>query len=68
MDFDPRDYADTRRRDDDRMSESWWGEDPRERDDRERDLDSRDRDPRDPFADSLDLPRGLERELVQGRA
>lgn len=41
------------------------GSDPRERDD-----DTRDRervDPRDAFVDSLDLPRGLERELVRDR-
>ncbi|MBI3048401.1 MAG: hypothetical protein HYY76_08805 [Acidobacteria bacterium] len=42
-----------------------WGSDPRERDD-----DTRDRgpvDPRDAFVDKLDLPRGLERELVRNR-
>jgi hypothetical protein len=43
-------------------------DDPRQRDDdpRERDRDTRDRghDPRDVFLESLDLPRGLERELV----
>ncbi len=41
------------------------GDDPRQRDD-----DSRDRDPVDPrdaFLDKLDLPRGLERELVHER-
>jgi hypothetical protein len=51
MDFDPRDY------DDAREDERWGYE--RDRDDRDRD------DPRDPFVDGLDLPRGLERELVQ---
>jgi hypothetical protein len=51
MDFDPRD--DSYARDDER-----WGYD-RDRDDRDRD------DPRDPFVDGLDLPGGLERELVQ---
>ena len=41
-------------------------DDPRDRDEdvRERDRDSRDRDPRDVFLDGLELPRGLERELV----
>ena len=42
-----------------------WGSDPRERDD-----DTRDRDPVDPrdvFVNKLDLPRGLERELVRDR-
>src|SRR5437762_11481596 len=41
-----------------------WGDDPRQRD------DTRDRDPVDPrdaFVDKLDLPRGLERELVRDR-
>jgi hypothetical protein len=51
MDFDPRDSSDAR--DDER-----WGYE-RDRDNRGRD------DPRDPFVDGLDLPRGLERELVQ---
>src|SRR5206468_11073402 len=41
-------------------------EDPRERDEdvRHRDHDPRDPDPRDPFLDRLDLPRGLDREIV----
>src|SRR5258706_4776910 len=43
-------------------------EDPRDRDDdtRDRDRDSRGReiDPRDVFLDGLELPRGLEREVV----
>src|SRR5438477_229326 len=42
-----------------------WGDDPRERDD-----DARDRnpvDPRDAFVDKLNLPRGLEREIVRDR-
>lgn len=51
MDFDPRD--DSYAREDER-----WGYE-RDRDDRARD------DPRDPFVDGLDLPRGVERELVQ---
>lgn len=63
MDFDPRDYDDVRSREDDRVYGE-WAEDPRDRDDRERDVDPRDRDPRDPFVEGLDLPRGLEREVV----
>jgi hypothetical protein len=41
-------------------------DDPRDRDEdvRDRDRDSRDRDPRDVFLDGLELPRGLEREVV----
>jgi len=57
MDFDPRDCDDAR--DDERWG---YGRDVGERgagDARDRD------DPRDPFVDGLDLPRGLERELVQ---
>ena len=42
-----------------------WGSDPRERDDDARDRDPV--DPRDAFVDKLDLPRGLERELVRDR-
>src|SRR3954462_2325085 len=46
-------------------------DDPRQRDDdpRDRDGDSRERDhdPRDVFLRELDLPRGLERELVLDR-
>jgi len=43
-------------------------DDSRDRDD-DRDRDSRDRDvePRDVFMEGLDLPRGLERELVHER-
>jgi hypothetical protein len=66
FDFDPRDAGDARTRDD--VYDPRWGEDPRDRDERDRELDGRDgrdRDPRDPFVDGLDLPRGLERELVQ---
>ena len=49
-----------------------WGSDPRERDDDTRDrdaVDPRDVDPRDVFVNvnKLDLPRGLERELVRDR-
>jgi hypothetical protein len=68
MHFDPRDYADARDRDDDRIYGSSWGEERRQDDYRERDVEPRDhdpRDPRDPFVDALDLPRGAERELVQ---
>jgi len=42
MHFDPRDYADVRARDDDRMYGSWL-EDPRDRDERDRDVDPRTR-------------------------
>ena len=42
-----------------------WGSDPRERDDDAGDRDPA--DPRDAFLDKLDLPRGLERELVRDR-
>jgi len=52
FDFDPRDSSDAR----DEERERWGYE--RDPDDRDRD------DPRDPFMDGLDLPRGLERELL----
>jgi len=41
-------------------------DDRRDRDEhvRERDRDSRDRDPRDLFLEGLELPRGLERDVV----
>jgi hypothetical protein len=62
--FDPRD------RDDDSLDgrgiyDPRWNDDTREREEdwRERDRD-RDRDPRDVFVEGLDLPRGLEREIV----
>ena len=42
-----------------------WGDDPRQRDDDPRDRDPV--DPRDAFLEKLDLPRGLERELVHER-
>jgi hypothetical protein len=42
-----------------------WGSDPRERHDDVRDRDPV--DPRDAFTHHLDLPRGLERELVRDR-
>lgn len=41
------------------------GDDPRQRDDDSRDRDAV--DPRDAFVEKLDLPRGLERELVRDR-
>ena len=63
FDFDPLDDTDARDGDRDGIYDSRWGEDVRDRDERE--LDSRDRDPRDPFVHGLDLPHGLERELVQ---
>ena len=65
FDLDPRDYADARDGDRDGMYDSRWGDDVRDRDERARDVDPRDRDPRDPFVHGLDLPHGLERELVQ---
>jgi hypothetical protein len=74
---DPR-WDDPRDRDEDaRDIDTHWIElgagpsdprddDPRDRDEdvRERDRDSRDRDPRDVFLDGLELPRGLDREVV----
>lgn len=75
MDFDPRD----RDRDDDvRDVEARWVDldgaggldremdDPRDLGDRDRDRDGRDRDfdPRDVFLDGIELPRGLDREVV----
>ena len=65
FDFDPRDSDDARDGDRDAIYASPWGEDVRERDEREREADPRDRDPRDAFVHGLDLPHGLERELVQ---
>ena len=71
MDFDPRD-----RDDDPRDVEMPWVDarslddreldDPRSSDIRERDVSARTRevDPRDPFIEDLELPRGLEREVV----
>jgi len=69
FDNDPRD-----RDDDPRDLEAQWitlgrgssDDDPRDvlDDPRERADDPRDRDPRDPFIDGLELPRGLEREIV----
>lgn len=68
-DFDPRDQTDSRDHDNFDIYDARWLDDPRDphdRDlDRERDRDSRNHDPRDAFAEGLELPRGLERELVQ---
>ncbi len=68
MDFDPRD-CDSRDRDDFDIYDPRWLDDPRDLDDPERDLrrdlDRRDPDPRDAFVEGLELPRGLERELVR---
>lgn len=69
MDFDPRDDADPRDREDFDIYDARCVDDPRDLEDRERDfdrdLDSRDHDPREPFIQGLELPHGLERELVQ---
>jgi hypothetical protein len=67
FDFDPRDSDDVRDSERDGIYDSRWGEDVRDRDERDRDVDPRDRDPRDPFVHGLDLPYGLERELVQDK-
>ena len=64
--FDPRDRDDDPRDGRD-IYDPRWDNDPRDRDEdcRERNRDrDRDRDPRDPFVKGLDLPRGLEREIV----
>jgi hypothetical protein len=69
LEFDPRDDADPRERDDFDIYDPRWLDDRRGQDDRERDFeqhhDPRDHDPRDAFVEGLELPRGLERELVQ---
>ncbi len=47
-----------------------FDDDPRSGDSRDRDTDARDRDPvdsRDAFLENLNLPRGLEREVVRDR-
>jgi hypothetical protein len=68
LDFDPRD-DDSRDRDDFDIYDARWLDDSRDPGDRdrdfERDRDPRDHDPRDAFVEGLELPRGLERELVQ---
>ena len=69
MDSDPRDDTDLRDREDFDIYDARWLDDPRDPDDRDRDVerdrDARDHDPRDPFVEGLELPRGLQRELVQ---
>lgn len=67
--FDPRD-RDRDSREDYGIYDSRWN-DPRDRDEDERQLErdrdrdrGRDHDPRDAFVERLDLPRGLEREIV----
>jgi DNA-binding PadR family transcriptional regulator len=68
-DFDPRDSADPRDHDNFDIYDGRWLDDPRDQDDRdldlERDRGSRDHDLRDAFVEGLELPRGVERELVQ---
>ncbi|MBY0493272.1 MAG: hypothetical protein K2Y23_03560 [Cyanobacteria bacterium] len=68
-DFDPRDSADPRDHDSLDIYERRWLEDPQDPDGRDRDVErdreSRNHDPRDPFLEGLELPRGVERELVQ---
>ena len=63
IDLDPRDADDARDREHQGIYDRHWADATRDREWRER--DSGGRDPRDPFVDGLDLPRGLERELVQ---
>lgn len=69
LDFDPRDYADSRDRDDFDIYDARWLDDPRGEDDREReferDRDPKGHDPRDAFVEGLELPRTVDRELVQ---
>lgn len=69
MDFDPRDETDPRDRDDYDIYDPRWLDDPRDPDDREgdveRDRDPHDRDARDAFVRDLELPRTVDRELVQ---
>lgn len=69
MDFDPRDDAEPRDPGAVDIYNPRCLGDPRGGDDRERvferDDDPRHHDPRDAFAEGLELPRGLERELVQ---
>ena len=64
-DSDPRWTDDPRHTDD--IYDPRWNDDRRDRDEdwREPGDRDRDRDPRDVFLHDLDLPRGLERELVQ---
>src|SRR4051812_26482520 len=62
MDFDPRDYDS---RDIDRHAGARGGGTGDQPDVRDR--ESRERDPRETFSRHVDLPRGLERELVRDR-
>ena len=68
-DFDPRDYGDPRDDSNFDIYDARWLDDPRDPDDRDRDVErdreSRNHDPRDAFVEGLELPRGVERELVQ---
>jgi hypothetical protein len=68
-DFDPRDSADPRDQDNFDIYDGRWLDDPRDADDRDRDVERaahpRGHDPRGSFVEGLELPRGLERELVQ---
>src|SRR5690348_2930021 len=67
FDDDPRDRSEDAR---DTVDVHWvkLGRGPSDEDPRDphdtRDRDSRDRDPRDPFVATLELPRGLDREVV----
>jgi hypothetical protein len=62
--FDPRDRDDDPRDGHD-IYDPRWDDDPRDRDeDRREPGRDRERDPRDAFVEGLDLPRGLEREIV----
>lgn len=68
-DFDPRDHADPRDHDNFDIYDGRWLDDSRDPDDRdvivERDRHSMNHDARDAFVEGLELPRGVERELVQ---
>jgi hypothetical protein len=63
LDFDPRDANDARDLEHQDIYDQHRAYDPRDPEGRER--DAGERDPRDPFVDGLDLPSGLERELIQ---
>ncbi len=49
------------------LDDARWGDDPRDRDTDARDRDREPVDPRDVFSHDLDLPQGLEREIVRDR-
>jgi hypothetical protein len=49
------------------LDDARWGDDPRDRSDDQRDRDRDPVDPRDVFSHDLDLPQGLEREIVRDR-